>query len=373
MASGSFFDETEEQSIVKATIVSKYFWSWAKVIIPSAKKMGESIAYIDLFAGPGRYLDGAKSTPLLVLEKVIADPDMREMLISIFNDKDPGHSRSLRAAINGLPGITLLKHPPRIHTAEVSEDIVRIFEESRLVPTFFFVDPWGYKGLSLRLINAVLKNWGCDCVFFFNYNRINMGLSNPAVQVHMDALFGPERGAHLRSRLNNLDPDEREMTVVEELSQALKEMGRRYVLPFRFRNAAGSRTSHHLIFVTKHFRGYEIMKDIMARESSDRHQGIPSLEYNPATERQPLLFQLTRPLDQLGDLLREHFAGRTLTMREIYEEHSVDRPYNARNYKDALLSLEAAGVIQVPPLTIGRKRPAGTFGDRVVVKFPPRP
>ncbi len=57
-----------------------------------------------------------------------------------------------------------------------------MFEQMNLVPTFFFVDPWGYKGLSLRLINSVLKNWGCDCIFFFNYTRINMGLENELVK-----------------------------------------------------------------------------------------------------------------------------------------------------------------------------------------------
>src|SRR5207248_10024637 len=41
--------------------------------------------------------------------------------------------------------------------------------------TFLFVDPFGYKGLSLQLVNSVIKDWGCDCVFFFNYNRISMG------------------------------------------------------------------------------------------------------------------------------------------------------------------------------------------------------
>src|SRR5574341_704918 len=29
---------------------------------------------------------------------------------------------------------------------------VKKFEEMHLVPTLFFIDPWGYKGLSLRLI-----------------------------------------------------------------------------------------------------------------------------------------------------------------------------------------------------------------------------
>jgi len=32
------------------------------------------LAYIDLFAGPGRYEDGSASTPLMVLEKAVANP-----------------------------------------------------------------------------------------------------------------------------------------------------------------------------------------------------------------------------------------------------------------------------------------------------------
>ena len=70
MSAESFFDESGEQSAVKTAIVSKYFWIWAKVIMPQAQKTREKkIAYLDLFAGPGRYKDGAKSTPLLILEK----------------------------------------------------------------------------------------------------------------------------------------------------------------------------------------------------------------------------------------------------------------------------------------------------------------
>lgn len=48
-----FFDESGEQSVVKATIIAKYFWAWAKVIIPTTKQHGDKIAYLNLFAGPG--------------------------------------------------------------------------------------------------------------------------------------------------------------------------------------------------------------------------------------------------------------------------------------------------------------------------------
>ena len=49
MSTETFFEESREQSIVKATIVHKYFWAWAKVIIPTAQKGRGKIAYIDLF------------------------------------------------------------------------------------------------------------------------------------------------------------------------------------------------------------------------------------------------------------------------------------------------------------------------------------
>lgn len=285
MADNSFFEESSQQSQIKAQIVQKYFWAWAKVIIPSAKRGDNRILYIDLFAGPGRYEDGTLSTPLLVLQKAIDDTDMRNMLVTVFNDKDARNVGKLQKAIDTLPNINKLKYAPQVNNEVVGEQIEKRLSSLKLIPTFFFVDPWGYKGLSLGLISSVLQNWGCDCVFFFNYNRVNMGLNNASVREHMDALFGKERAEALRDELVGLKASEREYLIVEELSKSLREKGAAYVLPFTFKNESGARTSHHLIFATKHFRGYEIMKGIMARESSEHHQGVASFEYSPASEK----------------------------------------------------------------------------------------
>lgn len=330
------------------------------------------IAYIDLFAGPGRYKDQTKSTPILVLETAIADPEMRQMLVTIFNDANSDNTRSLEQTINELPGINSLKYKPVIQNNEVGGNIVKLFEQVNLVPTLFFVDPWGYKGLSLRLINSVLKDWGCDCIFFFNYNRISMGLSNEKVEHHMNALLGEDRAAQIRSRLAGLSPDERELTIVNEIAQALRDMGGRYVLPFRFRNESGNRTSHHLIFVSKHFKGYEVMKGVMARQSSEENEGVSTFEYNPASTRQPLLYLFRpRPISELKQSLIDTFKGQTLTMREIYERHSVDTPYIDTNYKEALRQLEAEGVIVADPPVDQRRKLKGvvTFANEVKVTF----
>jgi len=279
-----FFQEQREQSQIKARIVAKYFSAWANVILNTQKRirtMPQKMAYIDLFAGPGRYDDQSKSTPLLVLETIIANSDLSERMITLFNDRDKANIESLKKAITQLEGVEKLKYSPTFYNEEVGDEIVKLFRCEENIPTFFFVDPWGYKGLSLELISSIIRNWGCDCVFFFNYNRVNMGVNNEAVKPHMTSLFGEERLSALQDECKRVKAGERETVVVQALCDALKNNGSKFVLPFRFRNEQGNRTSHHLIFISKHFRGYEIMKEIMHKESTDCIDGVASFEYNP--------------------------------------------------------------------------------------------
>lgn len=374
MAAEGFFDEQREQSDVKAKIVAKYFDAWSNVMLGAKKRFGHfsRIAYIDLFAGPGRYKDGTKSTPLMVLEHAIARPDLAAALVTMFNDRDEDNVESLKTEIENLSGYSSLRFAPKIYCSEVGDDATRMFTSARGCPTFTFVDPFGYKGLSRGIIQSIIKEWGCDCVVFFNYSRINAGLNNDAVRLHMDALFGHSRVDDMRSAMKEMKPSEREAYVLESLASALKDLGAKFVLPFKFRRADGSRTSHSLVFVTKDEKGYEIMKDIMARESSTEDQGVASFAYSPADARNPLLFSLARPLDALADDLVSSFSGRTIRMQDVYKAHHVDTPFIPRNYKHALCELEAAGRVTCEPPASKRRKMAGkaTMGDEVRVAFP---
>lgn len=366
MIGGNFFEEQAGQSEAKARIIQKYLWAWAKVILSQSQK----IAYIDLFAGPGRYKDGASSTPLLVLETAIQDERIRKSLVTIFNDRDPEATSSLKKAIETLPGVESMAFKPIVDTQEVGDEIVKMFERMPLIPTLFFVDPWGYKGLSLRLINSVLKDWGCDCVFFFNYNRVNMGITNEAIRPHMEAIFGNLRLAKMNQEIANCATSEdRELYVVEKLCEALKESSQRelYVLPFRFRKS-NYRTSHHLIFASKHFKGYDIMKGIMAKESSDQKDGVPSFEYSPAGPSYPILYLLSQPLEELKGMLATEYAGKSVSVENIYRQHSVGRPYVLKNYKDAIKEMEDAGIVSVKD-PHGKKRRKGSLADRLIISF----
>lgn len=154
---------------------------------------------------------------------------------------------------------------------------------------------------------------------------------------------------------------------MNELTDALKETYGKFVHRFCVKRRDEERTSHYLIFVTKNFLGYEIMRDIMAKYSSYKVQGVPSFEYNKFYS--PDLFY--KPLDELKKMLLNEFAGQTLRMYDIYRNHSAGRNYIKKNYKQALIQLADDNKIQAVSPT-KRKRRKDTMGDNIKIIFPPK-
>lgn len=360
----AFFDEPEEQSLVKAEIVVSYFDAWSRIM--ASRSSADRIGYFDFYAGPGRYATGHKSTPLLILEKAINSDHLPSRLVTVFNDANPKYAGALEDEIGALPGVQTLRHKPRVYIGEVDDELARQLEGIRTIPALSFVDPWGYKGLSLDLIHAVVKDWGCEVVFFFNYNRINMGIDNPIVQHHMEALFGKQRLAALRATVATLNPSEREISVHEAIEDALKELGASYPLPFKFKRPDG-RLSHSICFVSKHRLGYGIMKDIMAGRGLIDEDGVPLFEHMLSGGTQ-LRLGRQRPFLALSSELLKTFAGQTLSVGDIYERHNVGTRFIKRNYKDVLKQMEQNGQIVCDSGEI-RRRP-GTLADRILITFP---
>lgn len=375
MSNADFFDSPDQQNLTKTKMVTNYFDAWTKVILPRTNKgLSPRIAYVDLFAGPGHYSDGEPSTPLLVVDRAINSPALCADLLMMFNDKNPDYTRRLRDAIDGVPGIEKLAHRPRVSNTVVGSEMAALFQSTNATPTLFFIDPWGYKGLSIDLIGNAIRNWGCDCIFFFNYNRVNPGITNPSVVELMNGLFGSERADRLRDKVRGQVPDERQSIIINELAEALKDVGGNYVLPFEFRSQHGERTSHYIVFVSKHFLGYHIMKDVMAKQSTDEGS-VKSFEYTPVKSPQlRLLFELAEPfsISRLKERLLHACGGKTLTVWKVYERCSVDTPYTLKNVKDAIKELEVdrSVVVDVPAEKRQKRLGEVTLADNRLVTFP---
>jgi hypothetical protein len=114
------------------------------------------------------------------------------------------------------------------------------------------------------------------------------------------------------------------------------------------------------------------MKEIMYKESSDNDGGVASFEYNPRDVhfKQGSLFDmLSRPLDDLQGMLLHQYAGRTIDFIPLYEDHSVDKPYVKKNYKDVLKALLEAGKITAVNARTGKPPRKNSFSDEMRITF----
>ncbi len=375
MRNRRFFEKQGPQSEVKSLLVTKYLSAWAKVILGTPHP-NKRLAYVDLFCGPGEYSDGTPSTPMRLLEMVLTDEELSQNLTMFFNDVDPTLTAQLDELIGNFPNIERLAYRPDVCTSQVDQAIFEQLKHLDRVPTLYFLDPCGYKGLSQDLVHRALSGWGCDCILFFNYNRISGAVNNPPVIPLMRDLFGVSRFSELQAELTpSMTSEERQTAIVTKYEETLKDINGAYVLPFEFQSMQGERTSHYVYLVTKHFRGYSIMKDIMYKLSTDDGE-VRRFEFVPTRSPQLSLFNLrydpSNPysIRLLKELLQENLKGQSLRVDEVYQGYSVGTPYTKSNFKKALRELEDEGRLAVdkPPLKRMRNG-AVTMGDDRFVTF----
>ena len=193
------------------------FNAWANIVLETAKKFGEGrIGYIDILR-PGRYGRLGLNAPTDIGESGAAEIPRRVRLL-FERRRERAPSATLQSEIAKLPGVDELKHKPTVTSGAVDAEAAKC--RRRLIPTFTFFDPFGYKGLSLQIVNSVIKDWVWVCVFFFNYNGNRRGISNAVVDGHMEALFTKDHAEVLREALRDKAPSQREVLILEHMALA---------------------------------------------------------------------------------------------------------------------------------------------------------
>jgi three-Cys-motif partner protein len=362
-----FFRKLREGSRTKQKIVADYFVYYNRVMARRNDKVG----YADLFAGPGLYIDDHgtthKSIPLLVCEAAIREETIRQKVHLWFNDGDQANYQLLRTAIETVPGIETLLYKPIVDNKIIDARWAEKLKKVR-VPTLFFLDPCGYKGLSLKLVASVLEGFGNDCIFFFNYSRINMKLDLAIMNESIDEFFEPERAKALRAAIHGRSPDEREEIIVAAVVSAIKQAGG-IPLFFKFKSNM-NRTSHHLVFASKNRRAADKMKEFLNSASSTMVEGVGSGEHDPRAAQ--VAGSLFGGLYEVEERLLSIYADRRIRFDVLLQEESETR-FTEKNYRDALLELEREASVTIDPPAQERRFQAGgekrTLPKEVHIQF----
>jgi hypothetical protein len=141
----------------------------------------------------------------------------------------------------------------------------------------------------------------------------------------------------------------RELIVLSHLISTLEKVGVQYIQPFGFKMESDHRSTHHVIFLTNHPKGYERMKGIMADSGTEIKGDLPYPCYveNPTLGSFDL-FPINRTAEVANELVAL-FAGQTLSVQQIFERHSRGKPFLPNDYRDAVQHLEQEERIRTLP------------------------
>ncbi|MDD4089162.1 MAG: three-Cys-motif partner protein TcmP [Tissierellia bacterium] len=372
-----YYEESpHEQSVIKKAIVVKYFKAWASVMKSNIirYKRGKNLAYFDLFCGPGRHETGETTAPLEIMEHILSDEFLSERCITLFNDCNESYIDQLENNIEALDNYELLKNEPTYESVEVTDSFFEELKDSNIIPSLSFIDPFGYCGVSVDLLNFLLRSFGCDVILFFNYNDINRGLTNLSVKERMKSIFTVELHEELCVKLETVDkPQEREKLILNYFTKAMRSKYREenpyskkkiYVFPFRFQFKDRNRTSHYVFFISKDILAVKIMKDIMWGLDNNKVNNIASFEFIPNNIQESFLDMLDPKFDELKDSLLNNYADSNVRVIDIIDDY-VETIYIGKNIKKALLELEEENKIRVIE---GRSR-KGSMPDNAIIKI----
>jgi three-Cys-motif partner protein len=78
----------------------------------------------------------------------------------------------------------------------------------RLIPTFAFIDPFGWTGAPFSLVKQILAQRSCEVFVNFMYEEINRFIGHQDQVANFDSFFGTEEWKRC---VNASDPREKQM------------------------------------------------------------------------------------------------------------------------------------------------------------------
>ncbi|MBZ6494235.1 three-Cys-motif partner protein TcmP [Natrinema longum] len=225
------------------------------------------------------------------------------------------------------------------------------------IPTFFFIDPYGYSQLEYDLLTDISSTKGFEVL-------INMMASEVIrwqdVDKHQDALMKPFGTESWREELEEYIPDQLEHKEVGYYCKRLKENGPDETLAYLVTEEDSTAMKYYLVFGTNHPDGLEIMREGMQK------CGPGKFAYAPHRDD---IAQDQSGLEQfLGNKVREKlltlFSGQEIAFNDIIRQYVVEEKrsaYRRKDIRDELKQMEEEGLIEVSRVT--SKTQNGLGGD----------
>lgn len=350
--------EYKEHTKIKHEILGKYLIAWTKVL----GGVFNNIHVFDCFAGRGRYSKDEEGSPLIIINSIA---EVRKMTgkppiaSCIFIEKNANNYANLKNEISEL----CLKHSDWLYVGLYNDefaDVARIIVEeygNATIPSFFFIDPFGFGGVPFTTISDILSFQKSEVFITFMIRDVKRFLESDSHKHSIEELYGICNVAkEIVEKYSDLS---QEHALLKLYRDRLHSVGNvKYTFPFKMDADERLQTTYYLIHCTNSPLGCEIMKNIMYKSGTEGRFGY----FGPA-EGQMILSQF-EGVQKLKEFLSSRFTGNTISYQKIRHKTLMDTDFSQKSYREAILELEKAGKV-----TIKGKGPKGGLRDTSIIIF----
>ncbi len=356
----------EPHTLAKITILKGYLSAWLRIL--GMRCRGQTILYVDGFAGPGRYSNHDEGSPLGALreaQKAIVDLGPKFIASEIhgaFIERDRKTFDVLCQTIapfesNPSLGITKLCCEFADGIKQLRDRVPAPFRGEG--PLFVFADPFGGTGIPFRTFAECMQASTAELLVNLDADgiaRIFLGDSNNRREEQLTELFGNE--SWRQSLTGGRDLRRLSVQILDLYKQRLRTLPDvRFVWSFAMRGKQDM-LNYHLVFATKHPLGMEKMKEAMRAIDQSG-----SYSFSDAHADQHTLFR-DDDAEVYAEALFQKFDGKSISWAQAHEFALSETPF--LNPKAMLLVLEQKRRLQVDPVA-GQSRRAGTFPEDKVL------
>jgi len=245
----------EDQTRMKHQVFSDYFDKWVKIVGKYRK-----VVYFDGFSGCGAYDDKGTvkfGSPILAAQiaeknRLNLKRDARLVII----DANKENVDNIKKILECLK----LDIKPIFVSEDFDKTVNEVLDDVKnLAPTFFFIDPFGFK-IKMATLRKIMERPNTEILLTFMYNAIARFLEAEKIEVAFNELFDCEDWKKIRAEKGS----NRENAIIRLYRTKLKEFSH-FVYQYRMSFPDKERTYYYLFHLTNHPLGCSIMKSCFAK------------------------------------------------------------------------------------------------------------
>ena len=363
----------DDHTKAKHEILKKYIEAWVAILTQSIN-IGR-VVYIDGFAGPGESIDHEAGSPLIALDSIINHKlfnKFKSEIILLFIEKDPKRKEHLeellRQKFSNLPK----KVKYKVIEGEFNDQLSGILnsldeKQSKLAPTFCFVDPFGWSDLNLDVLARFMMQDKAELLITFMAGFIKRFIDSPSHYESLKHLFTDNQINELKNSSPTTKGEKALQFFLENLKNKInKEV---YSISFETRNKTNN-LEYYLIYLTSNVVGMKVMKDAMYNISDKGEFKFSDFDFNPS-QKTLVDYGLKLKKQWIKDATNElciYISNNGLINKEIpleeVEKYIVLYTHYAFR-KEILKYLESTSKIDI----IGERKRKHTHPDNVGIKI----